>query len=360
MAKPTLAEVKERAQTIYGEYSSHFAGRPRATRNVELLDGLIDRLERVVEDAKTLLNGSRNPAVMSILDEAVENLERYISEKREINKLTSDPNALVAAKLADRANRVFDRYSRLYAGKERGTRDRRLLGELVEALDALADEMSALENKSASTSSDLDTIRVQRKMYADEIGNIESAQRDGSTSERANRLASLANNQFTTYRTHFSGRSRLTRRPELLVRMSENLVEYQELMKRLQKSFKSDMNAKNIEIVQSNLDMYAGELVEIRKVREETSVRDLAGSLGGAANSIFEEYRENYAGKPRTECDPELLSGMCDRLAELAIQMREIAREIEIDFNEKNLAIVEETMATYEEEWRRVNEAAIA
>jgi hypothetical protein len=297
--------------------------------------------------------------MLSFIETAADNLDRYRSERDQIRQAQADPHTVFTATLANRANRAFDAYRRHFAGQDRGTRDRLLLHEMVGELEELQSRMGKLVEQGADGAQrDLDTITQQLGMYREEVTNIARAQTVGTPEEVANRLAQLANSQFNVYRDHFAGKSRLSRRPELLQRVIGNLEEYQAEMKELQdEGFHSEMNRNNMSIVAQNLDLYRKELVEILKARGEASVADLAGSLGGAANEIFAEYGENFAGKERRTRDTDLMGAICDRVREIALQMREIADNIDLDTNAKNLAIVEERWATYEEEWRKIVEA---
>lgn len=359
MAKPTLADLKERADSVYSTYSANFAGKPRATRDLSLLEDLIERLHDVVEDARTLMNGNRNPAILSFLETATDNLERYRTEENAIQDAQARPHAAESAVIANRANRVFDVYGRHFAGADRGTRDRMLLHEMVQELERFRDELQALVDGGAdSARSDLDTVETQLEMYRQEVTNIARASTVGTPEEVANRLAELANRQFSQYREHFAGHSRATRRPGLLERMIANLEEYQAEMRELQdEGYHSEQNRSNIGIIANNLELYRKELEQIYETREENPVRDVAGALGGAANEVFAEYGEHFAGKNRQTRDLEQMSRICDALREIALQMRAIDDEIEIEMNQKNLQIVEERWATYEAEYRKIAEA---
>ena len=359
MSKPTFAEIKDRADAIYTSYAANFAGKPRATRDLSLIDRLISDLHGVVEDARTLMNGDRNPAMLSFIETAAENLERYQDERTKIREAQRDPHTVFTATLANRANRVFDAYRRHFAGQDRGTRDRMLLHEMVGELEELQRRMRKLVEQGADGAQrDLDTITAQLEMYRDEVTNIARAQTVGTGEEIANRLAQLANAQFNTYRDHFAGKSRTSRRPELLERVASNLEEYQAEMRELEEGeFESEMNRNNMRIIDQNLELYRRELTEIRNARGEASVRDLAGVLGGAANDVFAEYAEHFAGKDRRTRDLDLMGVLCDRIREIALQMREIADNIELETNAANLAIVEERWTTYEEEYRKIAEA---
>ena len=357
--KPKFDDLKSKADEIYGIYAANFAGKPRATREMAMIDDLIARLTALIEETRTLMNGDRNPAVLAFLETAIDNLERYRNERTAIEQAKRDPHAVEGATLANRANRVFDVYQRHFAGQDRGTRDRMLLHEMVNELESVQRELRDLVNRGGTGArGDLETVAAQLQLYRDEVTNVARSQTVGTNEEIANRLAQLANAQFKLYADHFAGKSRTSRRPALLERMVANLEEYQaEMRELLESGFSSQMNRNNIGTIANNLEMYRNELIAIRDAREQTSVSDLAGALGGAANDVFNEYREHFAGKDRASRDLELMGKLCDQLREVALQMREIDAEIELEVNQKNLRIVEERWATYEVEFRNIRDA---
>lgn len=356
MKKPSLADLKTEANDVYEVYRARFAGQPRATREVSELEALITRLNALISDARTLMNGGTNPAVVTLIDTAQENLARYKEELREIRNAQENPYVIEGARLASRANRVFDAYARHFAGKDRGTRDLLLLVELVTELKEIRTEMNYVaEHGVKATEQDLQTVNTQIGVYETEQAEIERTRAMGTTEEQSSRLATLANLQFGLYNSHFAGKRRLSRRPELIQRMITNLEDYLRRMEQLQKDgYSSDVNKKNMDVVRQNLEMYRTEIIEIRKAREEVSLQDLAGVLGGSANDVMAEYRELYAGKDRKTRDLEKLSIMCDELRDIALQMNAIARTVDIDFNEKNFEIVTESRAMYESEYKEI------
>lgn len=356
MKKPTLNELKTQSDEIFEIYRARFAGQPRATRDLNEIRNLIRRLSDLVDEAKVLMNGGRNPAVVSLVETAQENLARYREEEAAIAQAQSNPYSVEGARLASAANRVFDCYTRHFAGKDRATRDPRLLQELIEELERLKKTMQVIADKGIeATQKDLDTVNAQLNMYKQEVALIERAQQEGDDQERASRLAQLANAQFALYNSHFAGKRRATRRPELVQRMIGNLEAILGDMENLDKGgFQSDANKNNMKIVRDNLDMYRTELTEIRTAREGASLEDLAGMLGGAANDTMQQYRENFAGKDRRTRDLSLLNTLCDELRYIGMQMDAIARTIDVEFNEKNLDIVNEARAMYEAEFREI------
>lgn len=354
--KKSLQELKNEADDIYEIYRARFAGQPRATRDISELDTLIKRLTTLIADARETTSAAPNPAISTLVETAQENLGRYREEHNEIRKAQGNPYSVEGARLASRANRVFDTYGRHYAGQDRGTRDVLLLKELIDELKSIQREMDFVAERGIdATKQDIQTVKAQMGLYETEVAEIERTRTFGTQEEQASRLATLANAQFALYNSHFAGKKRLSRRPELIQRMVHNLEDYLGRMEQLQKDgYSADVNRNNMGIVRQNLEMYRTELEEIRKARQEVSLQDLAGTLGGAANDVMAEYREHYAGKDRKTRSLAQLSTMCDELRDIALQMNAIARTVDIDFNEKNFEIVSESRAMYEAEFKEI------
>jgi hypothetical protein len=228
-------------------------------------------------------------------------------------------------------------------------------------------------------------------------------------------LAQLANAQFQVYADHFAGKSRASRRPVLLERVIDNLQQARtqmlslggsnpelannlekqvylsgakpELPNNLKKQVHADQlagksrasrsatllqqartqklalassnpelqnNAKNAEIVQGRLDFYQSELIEIRKSRETAQFEDLVGALGGAANQVFDEYKQHFAGHDRKSRELARLSKLCDQLYEVAHQMDDLDRVKENATNVANLNIVLDNLNMYENEFDEI------
>ncbi len=352
-----LASVNDELNSIFADYDRNFAGRPRATRNSAILSDIIERLESSIGTAKSLANG--DDSIADTLKTANENLDRYLEELEAIRTIQSDSRVVFAAELAGEANRVFDRYQRHFAGANRATRDYLKLNAMADELVSIEDKMAQLVEAGVNEAKkDRGVVKEQLSLYRTEIANIKQAQVSGNNSEKVDRYAQLANDQFRLYRVHFSGKSRPSRRVGLLERMKSNLKIYRRYMNDLQKSgFRNTMNQKNIDVVSANIKMYETEIEEVKKAKAAIPVKDLAGNLGGAANEIFQSYRDSFAGKDRSGVDIELLSDLCDGLHDIVLQMKEISNEIDIEANDANLRIVEENLTSYENEYRAIKEA---
>ncbi len=360
MSKSSFKELKKKSDQIYQRYDAHFAGKPRATRDLDLLDELLGELSDLVNTAKNTLNGSRDPAMVSLLDMAKQNLDVYKNEREAIVAAKEKgPTSALASEIVREANLTFGRYHRHFAGKDRRTRDLGVLTEIIVELERIQQTMKGLiREQNEDLQQNLDVVEKNIEMYRKEYRAIESAQEAGTRQEQADALATLANNQFKLYREHFAGKARHTRRPGLLDRMINQLKRIHKAMAALKRGgLASQPNDRNMGIVSENLKVYKTELAEIEKARESVTTDQLAGSLGGSANEIMAQYRENFAGESRQTRDLELLSLLADSIAEIAFQMRSLQRTDPGEVNAKNLAIVMDAWTMYEAEYRRIEEA---
>ena len=358
MANRTLANLEQEIADVTARYESDFAGQARATRDLAVMDELLNRLRSVVAE---LEKQAKSDGATAALEQARGRLSMYQTERQAIvDAKAGGTEAVEFARLAAQANFVFARYQRHFAGQSRGTRDLGLLKEMVEELRTIRQRMSVILSVKPNTSYQTDADLVTRVVdqYTDETRQIERAQSEGSPEERASRLADLANAQFAIYDKHFVEKSRITRRPALLQRVVENLRRIRSSMRELKLSGPAvENNRNNIGIVEQALRHNESELAEIRKARQAAPLADIMGMLGGAANDIFEEYRQKFAGKDRRMVDLTTISLLCDQLGEVARQMADMTRTEKNEMNERNLDIVIERLSAYEEEWRAIREA---
>ncbi len=360
MANRNLATLEQEIADVTARYESDFAGQARATRDLSLMDELLARLRAVVAELEKLPESGGEGRSKALTD-ARGRLAMYETERKAIvDAKAGGTDAVEFARLAAQANFVFARYQRHFAGQSRGTRDLGLLKEMVEELRTLRQRMSVILSIKPNTSYQADADLVTRVIdqYQDELTQIERAQGEGSPEERASRLADLANAQFAIYDRHFVEKARITRRPALLQRVVENLRRIRSSMRELRLSGTAvENNRNNIGIVEQALRHNESELAEIRKARQAAPLADIMGMLGGAANDVFEEYRQKFAGKDRRSVDLATMSVICDQLGEVARQMADMARTEKNEMNERNLDIVIERLSTYEEEWRAIRDA---
>jgi hypothetical protein len=361
MAAPAIEALKQQIDDLSSEYAARFAGHSRVTRELADIEGLVTRAKQVVGKLEALPKSAKDPEVEALVDLAKSNLQLYQTERTAIAEAKQGGPAMVEfAALGTQANFVFARYRRHFAGKARNTRDLGLLAEMVDDLQKLQTRMKTLiaGKSDQRMQDDLELVGTNIKLYVAERGEIVESRNAGTAEEQADVLAEVANLQFQVYQDHFASKSRLTRRPELLQRMIDNLKLVKERMEALKKGgVSSESNTKNIDIVQANVDMYVTELAEIRKARSGVKLADLMGNLGSAANDVMTEYRENFAGKERATRDLDLLSKLADQLGEIFRQMTALQRAEKNEMNARNMSIVNDNLVMLESEYEEIRKA---
>lgn len=357
----SVDEIQREARDIFDTYDAEFAGQPRASRDVELLDDLIERLENLLDRARSKLNGGQNETLVSVIEQSSENLEIYRTERKAIREVREGGEAPArASRLATWANAEFHRYFRHFAGEARATRDLELLNDILTELSSVEEEMEALADDEdvEGLEQDLETVEANLETYREERERIVEARQEGTPEERASYLAAAANEQFAIYSELFGGKDRATRRPTLLRRVIRSLEQIQRRMKELRdEGTASAENERNIEIVGDNLSTYRDELEAIQDARESVDREQLAGRLGSAANEVFETYREEYAEHDRSTRDLDQLGRMCDELYHLGREMESIGEESTLEMNEENLTIVLENLSLYQSEYDAIADA---
>ncbi len=359
--KLSIDELRQRVNAISGQYDAHFAGQPRISRDPMLMEGMRDALASVVG---ALLDSKESPDRDSVLETAKHNLGLYEQEIKAITQAqSSGPDAVEAHRLATWVTLATRRYQRHFAGQSRATRDLGLLAELIGDLERLKEDISGLaaEFENAELLEGRQIVERSVTLYRAERVEIVAARSRSTLEEQVNLLAAVANEQFQMYQDHFAGKSRLSRRPDLLVRIITSLEEVQAQMRALGVlQPENASNQKNIGTVQGRLDFYRGEVEEVRKVRQTSSFDDLVAALGSAANQVFDEYRKSFAGADRASRELKQLSRMSDQLYEVAHQMDDLDRVRENDSNVANLAIVLDTLRLYEREYDEIRKVQVA
>ncbi len=364
MANNIVENLGKELEQVDREYASDFAGHSRLTRDIGQMERMIKRVASVVGQVDRIPAAAQGPDLARLREAAAASLALYEGERAAIERAQDiGPAFEQFSAEATSANFVFARYVRHFAGQDRSTRDVALLGELVEELRQIDKRMATLlESGSGKASGDFErdrkVVRENLAQYQKEIELIEAAQSTGTPEEQAGMLATLANNQFSVYQMHFAGEPRISRRPALLMRVTSTLKKIRERMVALRTGgLTVEFNGKNIAVIEDRLGVYEPELVEIRKVRQATSMTDIMGELGGSANKLFDEYRKNFADKARTQADANRLFAICDKLGEIRRQMLEMSWAEDNEMNQRNVDIVTEQLVMFEAEYEAVARA---
>jgi len=352
-----LAAQRGLLDALTSQYQANFAGQSRATRDAALMASMRDGAAYLVEVVTGLPSSVERDALLA---DALRARDLYVQEAAAIlqaQRQAQDPDFAEARRLAQWARLTARRYLRHFAGQSRTTRDAGLLAELIGDLERLSEDVAALAQTFASPELEETRAMVDNnlRLYRTERDEIHAAREQQTPDQRTDMLAQLANAQFQVYADHFAAKSRSSRRPVLLERVIDNLQLTSVQMRALASSNPElQNNAKNAEIVQGRLDFYQSELIEIRKSRETAQFEDLVGALGGAANQVFDEYKQHFAGHDRKSRELARLSKLCDQLYEVAHQMDDLDRVKENATNVANLNIVLDNLNMYENEFDEI------
>jgi hypothetical protein len=355
MSADRLAALTARAEQVHARYRHEFAGRSRIGRDAGALDAMVADLQQVKVEADALEGASQ---LLAALDERI---SLYRTERQAITEAAAGgPDLARAFRLHDWSWLDSRRYSRHFAGKPRPTRDLGLLEEMIAAERLRKDELEriAARHEAGWRADSIEAMQKGIDLYTSERAAVLDARKQLSIAERAQVLATCANNQFSLYRAHFEGQARRTRRAALLERLLVQLEDIAAGMEAAQRGgLVSDANQGNVQKVRDRIAHHRAELGKVKQARATTRPGELSGALGDEANNLFKEYRAGFAGKSRAQVDPDALSDICDKLYMVARNMEGLAAETGIDLAEKNLAITIDNLKAYEREWSRIQAA---
>ncbi len=361
MTQDTQAsKIKKQLDQIDQRYGANFAGQARATRNLDLLDDLIASCQDLAGQLRTAKAESAEGA--AVVAQAERQLELYRSERTLIDQAKRQgPQSTEAGKLGSRANQVFHVYARHFAGQSRASRDASLLTDMIDELKAIRGTMATLLAQRPdleAVRSDLAVVDGRIEQFTKERQEVQKVQNDGVASDQASALGGVANTLFAQYSRCFANQPRVSRRPELLVRLIAALQNVHDRMVALKlQGLAEPSNDQNIGIVEPRLAAWQSELAAIRAERQKASAASLESDLATAANAEFEAYGEHFAGKARATRDLERLCGILDRLGEVERQMVRLDEVHGRPTNAQNLQIVRNNLAMYAAEYDEIGKA---
>ena len=352
----TLSDLHRRLAANDTRYALHFAGHPRLTRRPELLASMIADATAILTDVRALKAGTDRQA---ITQSAQRQKDLYATERQAVVQLQAQmgPLAREASLLGTRANLVFHRYARHFAGQNRSSRDGTYLRDMIDELATISKQMQAIR-----ADQDIDGLRADTEVvdgrlvqFRTETAHIAAAQTEAAPDEQAGALANVANNLFNQYKVHFAGLPRVSRRPELLVRLVEALDAVRERMTALQtQGLHDEHNAANIGIVEARLQAWTQELAAIRAERQTATFATMVKDLATAADAELESYAAHFAGQSRRTRDLGRLSDMLDRLDEIERQMTRLDLVQDNADNALHLAVVRDAMTMYQNEYDEI------
>ncbi len=170
------------ANSQFGAYQNHFAGKSRATRRPALLMRLVEQLEGIQKQMRALearggLSGETNKKNIEIVDNQLTMYRAELEEVRGARKTTAFSDLM--AMLGGAANEVFEAFRADFAGKDRKTRDAAKLSALCDELGDIRRQMMDLgrAEDSATNESNIDIVTGQLSNFESEWEQITLAQK---------------------------------------------------------------------------------------------------------------------------------------------------------------------------------------
>ncbi|MBX2796083.1 MAG: hypothetical protein KTR31_00400 [Myxococcales bacterium] len=344
----TPSQVLEQLQA---RYRIRFSGYPRISRDPDILDDMLAQLDQIEPAAQ---------GDAAVLEQIAKDRELYTRERQAIDEARAVPGAIQGYRLARWGELCAGRYQRSFGGLDRATRDLELLGEVRSFLQSNLADLQAMDRTAPhlNLSSAIEHISRIVSLATNEADRIRTARTDGSQADQGTRYAKLANDQFALYQQGFAGRSRLSRHIPRLERIIRALEGIGAGMARLQRAgFASPQNDGNLKIVAERVNAYRTELAALTEAQQGAEVEQRVNALGAAANELFGEYREHFAGKPRSQADENLLNAIIEQLWAIALEMDRIDQDDGNETNERNLALVLDNVQLYKREFDAIREA---
>lgn len=271
--------------------------------------------------------------------------------------------ATLIESLGDEINQIAAAYESAFAGQSRASRNLDELDSLIRRVRSVLGRVDQIP--SAARGADLASLREvaagNLRIYESEREAIKAAKASGPDFEVFARLATTANFVFARYHRHFAGKDRMTRDLGLLAEMVEDLKQLRQRMAAV-----AAKNAKNpsanfsrdVDLVGQNLEMYQGEIKAIADAQGMGTPEEQAGVLANLANDQFQIYRLHFAGQSRTTRRPALLQRVVDNLRRYRDRMAALRDGgLTVDFNGKNIEVVDGNLALYETELGEIRKA---
>ncbi len=244
-------------------------------------------------------------------------------------------------------------YADGFAGQSRLTRDIDLLDKMVARANSVLQRIDQIP--SAAQGADLvrlrDAASQSISLYTQERAAIVRAQQVGPEYEAFSADATSANLVFARYARHFAGKDRTTRDLALLGELADELKQIDKRMGQVLDAVRSADFDRDRRVVQESLAQYQSEIEQIEKAQKTGDPEQRASILATLANNQFAVYQAHFAGEPRVSRRPALLMRIISslkKIRETMVKCRDGG--LTLDFNTKNIGIVEERLKIYENE----------
>lgn len=244
-------------------------------------------------------------------------------------------------------------YAAAFAGQSRVSRDIEQIDKMIARGSSILSRIDQIP--SAAQGPDLLRLRQAAAqnigLYTQERAAIARAQEVGPSFDAFSGEATAANLVFARYARHFAGKDRSTRDLGLLGELVDELKQIDKKMSAVLKDSKSDDFERDRKVVRDNLAQYQSEIDLIETAQKTGTSEQQASVLATLANEQFALYQAHFAGAPRISRRPALLMRIVSTLKKVREEMvRHKDAGLDIEFNTKNIAVVEGRLQVYETE----------
>lgn len=354
--KATLDSIKAQSDKLHNRWNREFAGKPRHTRNLPDLEKILEKAATLVKKAKGI-PGEKGDALEKVV---AERWQLYRTERDAIAEAQFErPEIAEIHGLGQTIDRALAVWRRHYAGRDRRTRDLPRLEDLIAILSTAIPRLEALKDHPEVNKDSLVSLRGQLEVLKDEKNEIDKLRKAADPSTRAMTLVAEAQSALDQFRVHFARQARACCSPHRLKRLIATLERVSAELPALapDEPTAREQHDKNLGVLAAHLATWRQELPQIELARATVPPRDLTNQLGALANHLFQVYQRDFAGKPRSTRNLQLLSEINDRLAELLDMMSEHDAATAEPINRKNVPVVDERLRRYEAEWIEIAKA---
>lgn len=359
-----LQTLWERLEDAYAHYALHFAGQPRLTRDLDILDNLIETTERTERE----LNADKKPPSgerEELIELARERLIVYREERAAIAAMQAQFGAAgrAAATVAARMHAVQHQYVRHFAGKDRYSRDMGLLNEMIADCRVLDKAMQDICRDQPDTFMTQERVLAAQylEMFERERREVGQSRDSGTLQEQGYYLGAAANELMTSFETLVVGLNRMVCRPGLVERLVNELQDIRDRMASIEAlGLHADFHLETLRSVDETLSAWREEHDNILRVRAGIKPDDMIEALVGLADYYLEEYNDQFAEVERGNLDLTALGDLCDCMDEVERQLTDIVSMHSDRESERNLQLIRDALAMLLNEYDALAKAPTA
>lgn len=268
MEKHSLYDCQRQFNCLIGSYNRHFAGKPRATRDLRLLEELIDQLRHLQQQVETLPDREMTFPTSQLRSHIKTQQGQFEEELIAITEAYQQATfAERFGYLGDRINQQFAIYREHFAGQPRLSRRPQLLQRAIANLQEIHTQLSdpifdVLENQ-GDRATNIQLVAENLESLQRELEMIELEHEANSLSDRVASLGAAANAIIQEYNRDYAGKDRRNCDLIRLGWLCDLLTEIAQQMTEISSLVTSEANRKNWEIVQQCRLVYEQEYAQI-------------------------------------------------------------------------------------------------